>query len=229
MVNTGTFRTALNGFNREDVAAYLEKAAERYNALKEEKTELKKMVTELEEQLYEQRNAQGNAADSSGSSEEQSQTVAALQEELAQLRSENAKLLARLEEAESSAAAYADKAEEYDTLRQRIATLELDASRRAVEIERSAEKHALEIQQAARAEEAVFIQKKEAAVRAYHQSLNNASLNVTLTAKLVGNEMSQIMQSLKELAASLAEKAGALDSEVSPALSEEADAPKEAE
>lgn len=223
MVNTGTFRTALNGFNREDVAAYLEKAAERYNALMEEKTELKKMVTELEGQLYELNSAQGSSADLSGNPDESKAAVAALQEEIALLRSENADLLARLEEAESKAAAYADQVAEYDTLRQRIATLELDASRRAVEIERSAEMRVKEIQQAARDEEAAFNRQMEASARAYQQSLTNAALNATLAAKLVGNEMGQIMQSLKELAASLGEKAGALDSTLAaPAKEDEA-------
>lgn len=228
MENTETFRTALNGFNREDVAAYLEKAAERYNALKEEKTELKKMVTELEGQLYELSSAQEKSAAPSENLSESNEAVAALQTEVAQLRSENAGLLARLKEAESKAAAYADKVAEYDTLRQRIATLELDASRRAVEIEHNAEMRVKEMQQAARDEEAAFNRQMEATARVYQQSLSNESRNVTLTAKLVENEMSKIMQSLKELAASLAEKAGALDSKLA-APAKEGEAPEASE
>lgn len=229
MANTGTFRTALNGFNREDVAAYLEKAAERYNALKEEKIQLKKRVAELEEQLKEKDSTQAKSQELSAQLSEHNQMVAALREEVAALRSENAELRVRLKDAESRAYENADKVTEYDALRQRIATLELDASRRAVEIERSAETHAMELRQAAHDEEAVFNQRKEAATRAYQQSLTNAALSANLTAKLVGNEMSHMMQALKEIAASLEETAGALEpaAYVPPAV--EADETEEAE
>ena len=208
---SGTFRTALNGFNREDVAAYLEKAAERYNALKEDKIQLKKQVAELETRLSEQENTQSRSQEQEAQLSEQSRTIAALQAEVEELRSENTELLLRLKEAESKAYENADKVTEYDTLRQRIATLELEASRRAVEIERSAETHAMELRQAAHDEEAVFNQRKEAATKAYQQSLTNVALSANLTAKLLGNEMSHMIEALREIAASLEETAGTLE------------------
>ena len=211
MANNGTFRTALNGFNREDVAAYLEKAAERYNALKEDRIQLKKQIAELEEQLEASGSTQSQSLELEEQLSEQAQTIASLRAEVDELRSENAELRLRLKEAENRVYENADKVTEYDALRQRIATLELEASRRAVEIERSAETHAMELRQAAHDEEAVFNQRKEAATRAYQQSLTNAALSANLTAKLLGNEMNHMIESLKEIAASLVETAGALE------------------
>ena len=211
MANNGTFRTALNGFNREDVAAYLEKAAERYNALKEEKIQLKKQVAELELQISEQSGSQSKSQELEMQLSEQSRTIVALHAEIEELRAENAELQLRVKEAESRAYENADKVTEYEALRQRIATLELEASRRAMEIERDAETRAMELRQAAHDEEAVFNQRRENASRAYQQSLTSAALSTNLTAKLLENEMNHLMQALQDIAASLEETAGALD------------------
>lgn len=229
MANTGTFRSALNGFNREDVAAYLEKSAERYNALKEEKIQLKKQVAELEEQLREQGGSRSRASELSVKVSMQEQELASLRAEVAELRTENAELNLRVKEAENRAFENADKVTEYESLCQRLATLELDASRRAVEIERSAETHAQELRQAAHEEEAVFSQRRDAAVRAYQQTLNSLALSANLTAKLVDNELGHMRQALKEIAASIDETMNTLEppAYIPPEL--EADAPEGAE
>ena len=53
MANTGTFRSAINGFNRQDVMDYLESASQRYEALKKERNELDRMRTEQQARVKE--------------------------------------------------------------------------------------------------------------------------------------------------------------------------------
>lgn len=50
-MSEGKFRSALNGFNRQDVTAYIEGMAQRSKIVKEERDALEKQVRELKEQL----------------------------------------------------------------------------------------------------------------------------------------------------------------------------------
>lgn len=222
MAMTGTFRTALNGFNRQDVAAYLESAAARYTALKEENNQLRQKCAELEEKLGAAENAQSepepaaNAAQSpavpsGGQTAQNAEETAALTAELNAMKAENAELLLRAEIAEEQITRNADKVAEYDALRERLSTLELEASRRALEIERSAEAQALELRQAARQEEAAFRLRREDAARQFQASLRKAAVSAGLSAKLVNGELERLAASLQEIAASLETTAGSLE------------------
>lgn len=187
MANTGSFRSAINGFNRQDVQEYLESAANRYNTLKKERNDLEKLRQEQAAQL---RTLEENAA-------QWEPKLASLQAELETARARNAELEVRLPglqeeleaanarlseagaalEAEKAARSAAEaacrsagdeseerrqlqlrlteaeaKAEEYALVKDRLATLELDASRRAAEIEREAQRSAEEILRKAREE-----------------------------------------------------------------------------
>ena len=167
MANTGTFRSAINGFNRQDVMDYLESASQRYEALKKERNELDRMRTEQQARVKELESIQEEAADiKEQAAQETAEALAQLRakeeeceslrasleavtrerdDALARptedpavaeaLRSEVSALQARLAEIEAKQAETVRKAEEYDSMRDRIATLELNASRRAADIE----------------------------------------------------------------------------------------------
>ncbi len=125
-------KSFLGGFNREDVSAYVEALAGRMRKVKEERDRLDEKCSENEEKL-------------SLLSQERidlQQRLKNAENELSELRSgcEELKTLSeslkqRLEQAEP-------KAELYDSLRERIADLELNASRRAMEIEKEADERA---------------------------------------------------------------------------------------
>lgn len=203
MAMTGTFRTALNGFNRQDVAAYLESAAARYTALKEENSQLRQKCAELEEKLA--------SAEKPEPAAKPAQSRAVPSAEVDALKAENASLLLRAEMAEERLSRSADKVAEYDALRERLTTLELEASRRAVEIERSAEAQALELRQAARQEEAAFRLRRDEAARQFQASLSKAAVSTGLSAKLVNGELERLAASLQEIAASLETTAGSFE------------------
>ena len=166
MANDGSFRSALNGFNRQDVTDYLESASARYNSLKKERNDIEK---QCQEQLARVKELESSCAELEQTAEELREELAAamtaseaLEQELQAERSSRgeleAKLNAALKELEETKASLSEaarreaaapseseemkdlrakleetgsKAAEYDLLRQRLATLELDASRRA--------------------------------------------------------------------------------------------------
>jgi chromosome segregation ATPase len=184
MANDGTFRTALKGFNRQDVAEYLESAADRYNTLKKERNVLSRKneeqaatiqslteaQAELQRQAEELRDEFDHAktemddleTELSGARDELASVRKALEEAQSELKAARAarlgaeeelgEICARLEAVQAApkedsgalAALRAQleaaqaKASEYELMKERIATLELDASRRAAEIEREA-------------------------------------------------------------------------------------------
>ncbi len=177
MANDGSFRSALNGFNRQDVTDYLESASARYNALKKERGDLEKLYKEQLARVKELEAADAEREEALAALREKLETAnaarCALEEELLTAQSGREALEAQLSDArsaldaakaslaeaakrEADSSAESDemkalrvkleetgsKAAEYDLLRQRLATLELDASRRAAEIERTAREEA---------------------------------------------------------------------------------------
>jgi hypothetical protein len=142
MAGESQFKNSLFGFDKQAVAEYIENSAKRVSILKNEKEKLDLRCIALEEDLTD-RTA-----------------------ELEALRAENAALIERLASGEERAAAavdrasrleselealnavitgYKEKADIYDAARDRIAGLELSASKRAVDIEKKAEKRSAEI------------------------------------------------------------------------------------
>lgn len=172
MANVGSFRTALNGFRREDVLRELESTGARYQALAAQRDELaagqdalrqqcseqaeKLAALEQERAAWEREKAaleQALAAQRQQAAleQERQQEEAAMELELAreqalQLRQERDE--AR-QEAERNASALKQlrlstaennrKLREYEALHDRVSTLELNAARRACEIEQAAQ------------------------------------------------------------------------------------------
>ncbi len=270
MSNTGSFRSAINGFNRQDVQEYLESAAARYNTLKKERNDLEKLRQEQAAQL---RTLEDGAA-------EWESKIASMQEELEASRAGSAELEAGLSalreeleaanvrltdtekalEAEKAARSAAEaacrsagdeseesrqlhlrlsqaeaKAEEYALVKDRLANLELDASRRAVEIEREARRSAEEILRRAREEaeelrraaeaeagdlrrRAMEADEAQAARRTeladhFRNALRDASRETDGVAGSLNQELSRLAARLRELRASMetsAENFGAL-------------------
>ncbi len=129
------FRTAMRGFNRQDVQDYIEQLAA---AHRQELAELQKKldqsdgrIRELEEAVASRDAAEGEAARARAALENASQTAGRLRGELSQAGSkltvakkEMERLQARIDELEPLA-------EGYQKLRDRVAMVELDAHQRA--------------------------------------------------------------------------------------------------
>ena len=261
MANTGTFRSAINGFNRQDVMDYLESASQRYETLKKERNELDRMrvesqarVRELEEQqeeaaaIREQASQEvSDALEQLRTKEEECETLRASLEEMTAerdaalarpaedpavaeaLRSEVSELKARLAALEASQAETLRKAQEYDSMRDRIATLELNASRRAADIEDAARSEARAIveqaeQQArdrivqaqqeadallarARQDEADFLVKREENYRSFRDSLQGAAQETEASSARLSEELQRLGEKLQGITAALTDTA----------------------
>lgn len=210
MSNTTTFRTALNGFNRQDVADYLESAAERFHTLKDEKNALEAKCAKLESASADCETLRGQLARSEAELAEVRDSEKRLLAQIEALKAENGRLSESLKSAESRSAESAAKADEYDTMCARLAALEVDASRRAVEIERNAEAQAEEIRQAARQEESAYRLRCEASARSFQSALNRVAVNAGLTVKLLNGELTQLGAALQNIISSLEETAAGL-------------------
>ncbi len=276
MGNTGTFRSAINGFNRQDVMDYLESASQRYESLKKEKAELERIRTEQQALVSE---LEALHKESSARNEEDAQEIARLQEQL-KAREEECRLLrdsvAELEAEKEAAAAVpavdpavaealraelaavkdelaqcrtreaeaARKAEEYDGMKERIATLELNASRRAADIEQTAkteagdllnrtEQQARELLAKAEREAEALVEKarrKETELglrraensRKFRESLQSAAKDTEAGAGQISGELERLSEKLKGIVSSLTGTARRFD------LSEEPEAGAEA-
>ncbi len=277
MSNTGSFRSAINGFNRQDVQDYLESAAARYNTLKKERNDLEKLRQEqsaqmraleeaageweqkllasreeLEAALTQNAGLEGSLAELQeqleGAAAELAETKKALGEEkAARSRAEEAcrstegeseetvLLRSRLAEAES-------KVSEYELVKERLATLELDASRRAAEIEREARleaeailrkagEEAEALKQAARTEaeairsaakeaEAAMVAQRAEASESFRTSLRGAASETDSVAGKLSDELGRFTERLKEYARAMTAAAAGFD----PPSSEDAEA-----
>ena len=274
MANTGTFRSAINGFNRQDVMDYLESASQRYETLKKERNELDRMRAE---QLNRVKELEGVQEEAAAIKEQAAQEVAEALEQLRvkeeeceslraslesvtaerdaalakpaedpavaeELRSEISALKARLTELEASQAGVIQKAQEYDNMRERIATLELNASRRAADIEEAARGEARALieqaeQQAreltlkaeqdaeallnkAKAEEAGFLAQREENYRSFRESLHGAAQETEAGVGLISGELQRLGDKLKELVGSLTGTALRFETPKSPEAEE---------
>ena len=303
MANSGTFRSAINGFNRQDVMDYLESASQRYEALKKERNDLDRMRTEqlnrvkelegvheeaaaakeqaaqevaeaLEKLRAKEEECEGLLAQQQARAEELEsfrEEAAAMKEQAArdlaealeklrakedeceglrasletitaerdaalakpaedpavaeELRSEISELKARLTELEASQAGVIQKAAEYDSMRERIATLELNASRRAADIEDAARSEARSMieqaqQQAeeltmkarqdaeamlrsAREKEADFRVQREESYRSFRESLHGAAQETEASTGLISDELTRLSEKLKGIVGSI--------------------------
>ncbi len=261
MANTGTFRSAINGFNRQDVLDYLESASQRYELLKKERNELDRIRTEQQARLKEldavQEEADAareQAARETAEALEQLQASqaeceslrAALEDMTAQrdaalarpaedpavaeaLRGEIETLKSELAQLKESQADTLSKAAEYDSMRDRIATLELNASRRAAEIEQTAqteaqalllrmeekareikaraEQEAEAILSKAKQEDAEFGARREESFRSFRESLLGAATDTETSTGLLSRELESLSGKMKGIISALTETA----------------------
>lgn len=146
-----TFRTAVvGGFNRQDVLDYIESAVresrEKTVALQKELQSLR----EEREKLWQERAALEQRAETLRKESEklrrtgtdQGNELGELQAELALEREERATLQKELEHYKEQCAKWAEGAKAYDDLKDRTATIELEARQRARAIESAAEEKA---------------------------------------------------------------------------------------
>ena len=144
-MSEGRFRTALNGFNRQDVAAYIEGMAQRSKAVKEERDSLERQLGDLqgafaagEEKQKELESALAEQTEKLQEAEDRSQTLA---EELQAARDQLARLREQLDTLQAASRDQAAFAREMDELRQKNAEMEK-------ELEQSGEKYRQATEQA---------------------------------------------------------------------------------
>lgn len=133
------FRSALGGFNREDVARYIEQSA---TAHREQVAGLEKRLAQAEQErdslrreLEEVRDERGGLAAEEArvrsSLEESTRGLTKLRGELTQTETKLGVARAELERLQAKVAQLAPMAERYEQLKDRVATVELDAHRKA--------------------------------------------------------------------------------------------------
>ena len=267
MANTGTFRSAINGFNRQDVMDYLESASQRYEALKKERNELDRMRTEQQARVKELEGIQEEAAAIKEQAaqetaealaqlrakEEECESLRASLEAVSRerddalarptedpavaeaLRSEVSALQARLAEIEAKQAETVRKAEEYDSMRDRIATLELNASRRAADIEEAArsearalleqaeqqagelrakaEQDAADLLDRTRQENQEFLAQRDENYRLFRENLQGAAAETEASTGFISEELQRLGDKLKGIVSSLTDTSRRFDPE----------------
>ncbi len=144
------FRTALGGFNRRDVQQYIEQTGTAH------RKEVATLKARLEEALSRQRELEASLSDLEGARgaaaaeeakvrehlETSTRTLARLRGEQTETESRLAAARKELERLQAQVAELAPMAEKYDQLKDRVATVELDAHRKAQSIVDEADRQA---------------------------------------------------------------------------------------
>ena len=149
----GQFRAALVGFNRRDVAQYIEKMAkehrEQIEALQAELEQTRSEREALAAELGDLRSHSGDLADQEAkvraSLEESTQSLAHLRGELQVTQGHLAMAKKQLGDLQGKVAQLEPMANQYEVLKDRVATVELDAHRQAQETVAQAEAQARQI------------------------------------------------------------------------------------
>lgn len=150
------FRTALSGFNRQDVQDYIEQLAA---AHRQEVGDLQKRLdraedraAQLEGQLTSLQDVEEEASRVKASLDSSTRMVTRLKGELSQSESKLSVAKKELERLQVQVAALSPLAASYQELRDRAASVELEAHQRAQEAEQEARRRAQETVSAARTE-----------------------------------------------------------------------------
>ena len=133
------FRTSLHGFNRQDVQQYIEQVADAHrqelNLLQKQLEEARSRNAELEEAVSSVEIAKSDAAAEEAralaSLETSTRALEQAREELSQTESKLVSAREELERLQAQVDAMGPMAENYARLKDRVATVELDAHRRA--------------------------------------------------------------------------------------------------
>ena len=136
---TQRFRGALAGFNRRDVTRYIEQSAAAHSRqvagleerLDQAERERDNALRELEGLRSERGDLAAEEARVRSSLEESTRTLAKLRGELTQTETKLGVARAELERLQAKVAQLAPMAERYEQLKDRVATVELDAHRKA--------------------------------------------------------------------------------------------------
>lgn len=132
MSNQKPIRASLfGGFNKKDVAGYIEELSKKSGEYKAESEQLRERCSELETYQQELDSLQSDFDTVTAQLEEANAELEQLRAEKARLEDENASLSAAL-------AAAKEDAEVYNAAKERLAALEVEASRRSLELERDA-------------------------------------------------------------------------------------------
>ena len=136
MDNTNPLRGSFfGGFNKKDVAAYIEEMAKTNAANSEEIEALRARCLEMEEQLSSLEALREERDSAVARVEELTRQVEELQQSTADLTAEKLRLEEELTEAKESSVAY-------EQAKERLASLEIDSAKRAGEIEKEARQKA---------------------------------------------------------------------------------------
>ena len=133
------FRTSLGGFNRRDVMSYIEEMyaahSKQVDALEAELAETRNHRESLEGELAGLKDEKGSVAAEEAkvraSLEESTQTLSRVRGELSQAESKLAVARAELARLQEQVALLEPTAQKYEELKDRVATVELDAHRKA--------------------------------------------------------------------------------------------------
>ena len=204
------FRTALFGFNRKDVQQYVEQAAGEY---REEFVRLQERLEQTEERCASLEAAlSGAQSEKSGAAAEEAKVRASLEEStraLSKLRgelsqSESKLMVARqaLERMKVQLDTLEPMAESYAQLRDRVATVELDAHRKAQDTVDEAKAEAERI----RAEARVWL---DGVLAQYDQLRQGMDAMLAQVRALEGAAVQEQVQALDETARGLRELGGA--------------------
>ena len=144
------FRTALGGFNRQDVQSYIEQTAaahrQELGKLRAQLEESEGRAAELEAALSGAESAKSGAAAEEAKAraclEESTRTLAKLRGELSQTESKLAVAKQELSRLQAQVGSLEPMAESYAQLKDRVATVELDAHRKAQDTVSEAESEA---------------------------------------------------------------------------------------
>ena len=149
----GRFRAALGGFNRRDVAQYIEKMAkehrEQVEALQAELEQTRKEKEALAAELEGLRSHSGDLADQEAkvraSLEESTRSLSHLRGELQVTQGHLAMAKKQLGDLQGKVAQLEPMAKQFEVLKDRVATVELDAHRKAQETVAQAEAQVLKV------------------------------------------------------------------------------------
>lgn len=149
----GQFRSALGGFNRRDVAQYIEKTAkehrEQLEALQAELEQTRKEKEALAAELGDLRSHSGDLADQEAkvraSLEESTRSLTHMRGELQVTQGHLAIAKKQLGDLQGKVSQLEPMAKQYEVLKDRVATVELDAHRKAQETVAQAEAQAVQI------------------------------------------------------------------------------------
>ena len=238
-MSEGRFRTALNGFNRQDVAAYIEGLAQRSKAVKEERDNLEQQLQELTrtaEAGEEQRAALETGLEEQKALLRDAETrLGELTAALSAAEEKNTALQEQLETLQAASRDQAAFAREMDLLKQRNAELEAElvqsgeqyrqavqqaeeyalVKERVLKLELNASRRAVEIEQnaARRAEELVSEAEGQTARvnQEREELLRRFRGEISRISRELGFQAELLDQQATQLVTSLREASGAME------------------